>query len=69
MRERIRTELEELLGADHPHVDLLVDLVPGVCVFRSLAPGDPGSPDEVVDGAMALIGQLVAVDRRSDPER
>jgi len=59
LRDRIRIELEEVLGADHPHVDLLVDLVPGVTVFKALAPGETGDPDRLVASAMALIEGLV----------
>ena len=56
IRERIRAELVLVLGADHPQIDLLVDLVPGVCVFRALAPGETGDPDEqVVAAVMALV--------------
>jgi hypothetical protein len=50
--------LGTLLGPDHPQLDLLVDLVPGVCVFRALAPGDPGAPEDVVGDALALIAGL-----------
>jgi hypothetical protein len=49
-----------VLGADHPHVDLLVDLVPAVSVFKALAPGETGDPDRLVASAMALIEGLVA---------
>jgi len=58
LRAVIRVRLEEELGADHPQIDLLVDLVPGVCVWRSLIPGDPGDPGKMVESVMALIGGL-----------
>lgn len=64
LRSRIRLELEVLLGVDHPHVDLLVDLVPGVSVFKALAPGETGDPDRLVASAMALIEGLVATTDR-----
>jgi AcrR family transcriptional regulator len=60
LRAVIRSELETILGADHPQMDLLVDLVPGVCVFRALVPGDTGDPDQVVGSVMALIQGLAA---------
>jgi AcrR family transcriptional regulator len=60
LRRRIRLELEAALGADHPQVDLLVDLVPGICVFRALAPGEPGDPDELVSAALSLVAGLAA---------
>jgi AcrR family transcriptional regulator len=60
LRAIIRNELEALLGPDHPQMDLLVDLVPGVCVFRALLPGDTGDPDQVVGSVMALIQDLAA---------
>ncbi len=55
---RIRAELVELVGADHPQLDLLVDLVPSVCVYRALAPGDPGDPEVLVADALALVAGL-----------
>jgi len=58
MRDRIREELGALLGPDHPQLELLVDLVPGVCVFRALAPGEPGRPEDVVSDAMAVLADL-----------
>jgi AcrR family transcriptional regulator len=58
IRERIRAELVLVLGADHPQIDLLVDLVPGVCVFRALAPGETGDPDELVAAALAVVTGL-----------
>jgi AcrR family transcriptional regulator len=63
LRARIRSELEAVLGRDHPQLDLLVDLVPGVCVYRALAPGDPGDPDELVQDALGLLVGLRAGDR------
>ena len=60
LRDRIRTELEAVLGADHPRLDLLIDLVPGVCVYRALAPGEAGDPDELVRSALALVESLAA---------
>ena len=56
----IRTQLEALLGPDHPQIDLLVDVVPGVCVFRALVPGDTGDSEQVVGSVMALIEGLAA---------
>lgn len=58
LRAIIRSELELVLGPDHPQIDLLVDLVPGVCVFRALVPGDTGDPDQVVGSVMSLIQGL-----------
>ena len=58
LRDRIRIELEAVLGAGHPQLDLLVDLVPGVCVFRALAPGDPGDPEALVASALSLVATL-----------
>jgi AcrR family transcriptional regulator len=60
LRAVIRGELETVLGPDHPQIDLLVDIVPGVCVFRALLPGDTGDPDQVVGSVMALIEGLAA---------
>jgi AcrR family transcriptional regulator len=69
LRLVIREQLECLLGPAHPQLDLLVDLVPGICVFRSLAPGETGDPDELVASVMDLIGGLASsspVDRAPD---
>jgi AcrR family transcriptional regulator len=60
LRAVIRAQLDEVLGPDHPQIDLLVDLVPGVCVFRALVPGDTGDAEQVVGSVMALIEGLVA---------
>jgi AcrR family transcriptional regulator len=68
LRERIRIELEAVLGPDHPQIDLLVDLVPGICVFRALAPGDPGDPAALVAAALELITGLAGA-RDADAAR
>jgi len=60
LRVVIRRNLEALLGPNHPQIDLLVDLVPGVCVFRALSPGDTGDAEHVVGSMMALIETLAA---------
>ncbi len=60
LRVVIRTQLEALLGPEHPQIDLLVDMVPGVCVFRALVPGDTGDAEQVVGSVMALIESLAA---------
>lgn len=65
LRAVIRRELEAVLGPDHPQIDLLVDIVPGVCVFRALLPGDTGDPEQVVGSVMALIAGLAAAPQRS----
>jgi AcrR family transcriptional regulator len=58
LRRVIRAQLECVLGPDHPQLDLLVDVVPGVCVFRALAPGETGDPDELVAAMVDLISGL-----------
>jgi AcrR family transcriptional regulator len=60
LHDRIRDELVLVLGPDHPQLELLVDLVPAVCVYRSLAPIDPGPPDELVRSSLALLAALAA---------
>ncbi len=64
LRTRIRVELEELLGPDHPQLGLLVDLVPGVCVYRALAPGETGDPEQLVAEAVGLLDRLVSTTTR-----
>jgi AcrR family transcriptional regulator len=58
LRQLFRQDLVALLGPDHPLIDLLVDLAPGICVFRAFAPGDPGDPDEFVAQLDVLLRTL-----------
>jgi len=58
LRQQFRQDLVVLLGAEHPLIDLLVDLAPGICVFRAFAPGDPGDPEEFVAQLDVLLRTL-----------
>lgn len=64
-RDRIRTQLEHLVGADFPQLELLVDVVPGVVLFRRIMRDVPVDPDEVAAEAVALVQQLGAKRDRS----
>jgi AcrR family transcriptional regulator len=56
IRARVREQIALLLGADHPNLDLLADLVPGVLLFRSLVPGTPEiDPEQFVAEALSVV--------------
>ena len=55
LHERIRTELVEVLGPDHPQLELLVEMVPALCIYRALAPIEPGDPDALVATMVDLV--------------
>jgi AcrR family transcriptional regulator len=56
VRADLRTQIAAILGAEHPHLDLLTDMVPGVLLFRSLTPGHPEpTSDEYAEQALALV--------------
>jgi AcrR family transcriptional regulator len=55
LRERIRAELTQILGADCPQMDLLIDLVPGVVLFRSAVCGGEVDPDALAAEAVGLV--------------
>jgi AcrR family transcriptional regulator len=58
LHARIRAELAIVLGPDHPQLELLVEMVPAVCVYRALAPVDPGDPDELVTSMVQLLSTV-----------
>lgn len=69
-RDRIRTHVEQLVGADFPQLELLVDLVPGVVMFRRIMRDVPVDPDEVAAEALELVQQLAAtLPTRPNPSR
>lgn len=54
----IRSLLGEILGADHPQIDLLVDAMPAVCVWKALTPTGPVDVDAMVGAYLGLVEQL-----------
>lgn len=57
-RPRFRRYVVDLLGADSPHVDLLVDGFAGTLIVRAGLFDNLESPVDFVDEAMALIDAL-----------
>ena len=55
LRARIRAELSQILGDDYPQMDLLIDLVPGVVLFRSAVCGGEIDPDALAAEAVGLV--------------
>ena len=55
LHDRLRAELVEVLGPDHPQLELLVEMVPALCIYRALAPVDPGDPDALVATMVDLV--------------
>jgi AcrR family transcriptional regulator len=67
LRRRLRRELAGLLGEGHPLLDLLADVVPGVCVYRAFAPGPAPDPDAVVAAALALVQAVASAPDAATP--
>jgi AcrR family transcriptional regulator len=55
MRERARADLGRIVGADNPYLDLLVDVGPGLLLFRTVMLGEDVGSDE-----LATIVELAA---------
>nr|WP_249420042.1 TetR/AcrR family transcriptional regulator [Rhabdothermincola salaria] len=55
LHDRVRAELVAILGADHPQLELLVEMVPALCIYRALAPIEPGDPDALVATMVDLV--------------
>ncbi len=58
MRERVRADLTRIVGADNPHLDLLVDLGPGLLMFRTVVLGELVATDEFLSTVLELITAL-----------
>ncbi len=58
-RPRFRRYLADLLGADSPHLDLLIDGFAGALIVRAGLLDDFESPGDFVDDVMALIDALL----------
>jgi len=55
LRERLREQLTQILGADCPQMELLIDLVPGVVLFRAAVCGGDIDPDALAAEAVGLV--------------
>jgi AcrR family transcriptional regulator len=58
MRERVRADLSRIVGADNPHLDLLVDLGPGLLMFRTVVLGELVATDEFLSTVIDLVTAL-----------
>jgi len=58
MRERTRADLTRMVGADNPYLDLLVDLGPGLLLFRTVMLGEVVASDEFLATILGLITAL-----------
>jgi AcrR family transcriptional regulator len=58
MRERARADLSRIVGADNPALELLVDLGPGLLVFRTVMLGEVVATDEFLETILDLITAL-----------
>jgi AcrR family transcriptional regulator len=53
---RAKEQLEQLLGTDHPHLDLLADIAPALVMYRSLVPGsEPLDADRFADEVLDVV--------------
>jgi len=57
-RARARADLGRILGADNPFLDLLVDLVPALVLFRKVLISEVVVADEFLGSVLDLITTL-----------
>jgi AcrR family transcriptional regulator len=55
MRARARADLSRILGADNASLELLIDVVPALVMFRTVILGDDVITDEVLGSMLDLI--------------
>jgi AcrR family transcriptional regulator len=58
MRERARADLIRMVGADNPYLEVLVDLGPGLMLFRTVMLGEAVVSDEFLSTILDLIAAL-----------
>ena len=58
MRQPGPSDLSRMVGADNPYLDLLVDLGPGLLLFRTVMLGEVVASDEFLSTILKLIGAL-----------
>jgi hypothetical protein len=58
MRDRARADLIRMVGADNPHLELLVDLGPGLLLFRTVMLGEVVTSDEFLATIVELVTAL-----------
>jgi AcrR family transcriptional regulator len=59
MLDRARSDIGRMIGADNPHLDLLVDLGPGLLLFRTVMLGEVVATEEFLATILDLIVALV----------
>jgi AcrR family transcriptional regulator len=55
MRERARADLSRILGADNASLELLIDVVPALVMFRTVVLGDVVVTDEFLGSMLDMI--------------
>jgi AcrR family transcriptional regulator len=58
MRDRARADLVRMVGADNPHLELLVDLGPGLLLFRTVMLGEVVATDEFLASIVELVAAV-----------
>jgi AcrR family transcriptional regulator len=58
MLDRARADLIRMVGADNPYLDLLVDLGPGLLLFRTVMLGELVTSDEFLATIIKLVTAL-----------
>ena len=56
--EYLRNAIARIIGADHPHLDLLTDLTPAITLLRSSFTPETIDPQAMTDEIMSLILSL-----------
>jgi AcrR family transcriptional regulator len=58
MRDRARADIGRIVGDDNPHLEMLVDLGPGLLLFRTVMLGEAAASDQLLDSVLELITAL-----------
>lgn len=58
--EAYRVILRRVLGEDHPHIDLLAELTPGVLLLRASFDPDGLQAEETTEAILGLVASLAA---------
>jgi AcrR family transcriptional regulator len=64
LRERIRSDMAAILGADNPHLDVLVDAGPALLMFRTVVLGEDVGGDESSRGVLELLDAIAPPGRK-----
>jgi AcrR family transcriptional regulator len=66
MRERMRADLAQLVGADNPHLGLLVDLGPALLMFRTVVVGEEAAQDQSLAAVLELVDAIAPLRPATD---